>query len=392
MKNLHLISTSRADFSLWRPIFDALSAADDFIPRFIVSGTHFVSSLGNTVQELRSVIPAASRYELIVPDSEDPGEIVPVMFEDYFRMLEYSAPDMILFLGDRFELLPLLTAALIRKIPIGHLYGGEMDVSSVVDTQVRNALTTVSQLHFVSHEDYKNRLLAMGEEEWRISVCGNRVPVVSGAVNSTAIFSYFEDLGMSVKDKKLVHCCYHPVTLFPGIWEEELEAIFLALDEFDHYLYIWTGTNIDTESSAIRKYIVEELEKRNNHAYVPHLGGKVYESLLSNAEFMIGNSSSGLLEAPSFRLPVVNVGKRQAGRLHGEGVFDSIGKKSSVVSAIKEALAFNKNHISNPFESSDFPFAILTHLREQLDNPALLFKQLTSAKGSILHKSPLYSR
>jgi GDP/UDP-N,N'-diacetylbacillosamine 2-epimerase (hydrolysing) len=375
MKTIHLITTARSDFSIWKPIFKSLNNDDRFQCKFVVTGSHYLSALGNTYQEVYNEVPVEQRIELSIPDVNDPDIYLPSMFAAYSKTAKDERPDAVFFLGDRFELLMLLSVAINQRLPIVHIYGGEFDAAYCMDTQVRDAVTKAAHIHFVSHGDMRRRLQAMGEEDWRICVSGNQGEE-SHVADKQVILEYLHDQKVSYQGRKLVNCCYHPPTTRPNDWKTELPALFQALDHFPDCYYIWTGVNADPGADLVRNYILEETSKRENHTFFHHLGGKRYQSLLSNALFMIGNSSSGLLEAPVYHLPSVNIGSRQAGRLHGYGVFDSSPSLHDIIKSIEDALNADRKKIMNVFQQPRFPMNINDHLYNCLERSDIFLKKL----------------
>ena len=388
MYKIDLITSARSDFTLWLPVYRAIRSDKRFSCRFIVTGTHFLSSLGNTYKEVHKEIPIEDRYDIPIGDKDNLEACLSTILNQYYLELLKGNTDLVFILGDRFELLPVMTAAVINRVPMAQLFGGECDVSYCIDTQIRNSITKASHIFFVTHNDIKQRMVAMGEEEWRICVSGNSSDHIKPQ-RDKSIYDFLKSIGINIGMKEVVNCCYHPPTIRPNIWQRELPEIFAALEEFPDFFYIWTGVNADPEGNSVREFIKSTVKEKSNHVFVDHLGGNLYRSLLSNARLMVGNSSSGLLEAPIYQIPVINVGSRQAGRLHGPGVIDCAGNKASISSAIIYSMKMSRVNIINVFAQPNFPYNISEHLYCCLQNPDLMIKRLTGVQNT-LQRVPEY--
>jgi len=231
---------------------------------------------------------------------------------------------LLLVLGDRYEALAAALSATYAQIPIAHIHGGEASFGSF-DNQIRDAITKLAHIHFVAAEPMKDRLLDLGEQPSRIYVTG-----APGLDNLT-------DLPPRTKEKRFV-CTYHPATLSDtsGIY-----AILRALEEFPDYEVIWTGVNNDPGSEEIRRAL-----KRSDVR--SRLGFRNYVNLARSSAALVGNSSSGIIEAPTLEVPTVNVGPRQDGRLKGSSIFDCTEDQSDIVKALRQALEYT-GPFDNPY-------------------------------------------
>lgn len=230
-------------------------------------------------------------------------------------------PQLLLLLGDRYETLAAALLATTLKMPIAHIHGGEASFGSF-DNQIRDAITKLAHVHFVAAPEFKDRLVnGLGEHPDRVHVVG-----APGLDNLT-------DLPSRTKKKRFV-CTYHPATL----GDDDLPALLEALDRFPDYEQIWTGVNNDPGSDRIR----DALSDRD----VRHFSPRDYIALCRSAAAVVGNSSSGIIEAPFLGVPTVNVGSRQAGRLRGPSIFDCVGQVASIAAGLRDAICY-----SGPFES-----------------------------------------
>ncbi|MEK5483881.1 MULTISPECIES: UDP-N-acetylglucosamine 2-epimerase [unclassified Viridibacillus] len=393
-KKIHIITTSRADFTIWVPIIKSFINEKSFELKVIVTGTHYFSNLGETYKEVINKIDNKYLIEIPVQSNNSEYDFLAEMFVEYSEIISDAKkrPDFVLLLGDRYELLPILNALVLNRIAIGHLYPAECDVSYCIDTQIRDAITKCSHLLFVTHNDYLKRLLAMGEEEWRIAVVGNSNMENNYVEGSKSIYEFLEEKSIVIPSNfNLVNCCYHPPTIHKGHWKQELPILFNALDKIhEKNMYIWSGINSDPDSYEMKVFLLEEIKKRENHFYFDSLGGDNYKSLLSNSIFTIGNSSSGLYEAPLHRCPTINVGVRQSGRLHGDSVIDVKADVNLIINAINQVKTFSQSQFSNVFYQKEYPINIVHHIKQHIYNEGLMIKRLHMEEKSELRRVPDY--
>jgi len=339
-----LLTTARADYSLILPLARALAERDDVAARLVFTGSHCSANERDGLPELRRTAPlptALVACQGIGESHAASGLAMAEMTAGFARLwADGGRPDLCVLLGDRFELLPPASLAVLLGMPICHLYGGEEDVSYCFDTQVRNAVTKMAHLHLVMHEAQRERLLRMGEEDWRIHVCGNTaiadIAVAAGEADA-AFAAHARATGLP--DGPLLAACYLPPTAVPGFWRQELPMLFEALAAWPDHHVVWAGVNADPESRPIQAAIEAECARRGNHRFEANLGRARYFGLLRRARALVGNSSSGLLEAASFGLPVVNVGIRQTGRLCGDNVLSVPAEPAALGAALATALA-----------------------------------------------------
>lgn len=393
-KKIHIITTSRADFTIWLPIIKCFIQDNQFDIKVVVTGTHYFEDLGLTYTEVKNNISDSYLTEIPVGDNAKNYEFLSNIFNKYNEILRnpQTRPELVLILGDRYELLPILNALILNRVPIGHLYPAECDISYCIDTQIRDAITKSAHLFFVPHQDYSNRLIAMGEEGWRISVTGNSNLLNDLSIHSDSIYSFLKERKIHIPEHmSLVNCCYHPPTWKKGFWKKELPSIIEALSYFqDKYVFLWTGINSDPDSSEMKEYLLKEIQNQKNHIYFDSLGGSIYHSLLQNAKFTIGNSSSGLYEAPIYKCPTINVGVRQGGRLHGKSVIDINAKVDLITEAIKDIDCIKESDFKNVFFNKEYPNNIIEHIKSYLDSPNLMLKKLHSEFKTELERVPNY--
>lgn len=343
LPQIDVVTTARADYSMVAPIAQALVSRADVSCRVVFTGSHFSDNERPDLAARKSGITAAHAEvscEGIGQGLAASGLAMAQMTDGFVRLWTEHSPDICLLLGDRFELMPPASVAVLMGVPLCHVFGGEEDVSYCFDTQVRNAVTKMAHVHLVMHEAQRRRLLDMGEEGWRIHVCGNpAVDDIAGLLPqaSRAFADYAREAALPLKAPIIV-ACYLPPTSLPAKWREELPALLRALDRWPDHSVIWAGVNTDPESTEIQAAIERHCETHTNHRFIPNLGRLRYYGLLDRAALLVGNSSSGLLEAASFKLPVVNVGIRQTGRLCGDNVINVPARVRAIEAAIGRGL------------------------------------------------------
>ena len=380
MLRIAFFTVARSDLSYLLQIIRLIDTdcTGEIVPIVCATGSHYDQQSGLTISCVRKAIAGMQTVSLVELDPCEGASVSPErMSESILCQLVDSEIefDVCVVLGDRFELLPIANYCVLNRKPICHIYGGECSRSFCLDTQVRDALTKMAHIHFVSHDDTRKRLMCMGEEERRIHVVGNlSVSAIEPKDVTDCIFEVVGDKNLSARP--LVNVCYHPVTIDECVSDLELEELFKALDQTPQYFYVWSGVNTDPGSAKVRRRIGEFLADRDNHMFSENLGSDAYFSLLKNAHFMIGNSSSGLLEAGRFRLPVVNVGMRQGGRLHGNNTVSVPASKHAILEGMACVQKMERNSIEDPFFLSTGVAQIADVLANVKTFPALMKKVL----------------
>ncbi len=336
MKRIAVVTTSRADYShLYWPL-KALAEHPDTELKLIISGPHLSHEFGHTVREIeRDGFPIAARLECLLSSDTDTGmaKSIGVAVLSFADCLATMRPDVLLLIADRYEMLAPAAVALALRIPIAHIEGGEIS-RGAIDDAVRNALTKMSHIHFTSTEGARQRVIAMGEEPWRVHRAG---------APSLDHLSKGELLSKTELEQKLqidptsqtAVVAYHPVTLLQDT-NAEAEELFAALARIPHQL-IFCHPNADAGSRALRERVRSFLANRGSGRLFVNLPAIEYWSLLQYADLMIGNSSSGIMEAASFGLPIINVGMRQQGRERARNVLDAEPVAASILLQVEKA-------------------------------------------------------
>jgi UDP-hydrolysing UDP-N-acetyl-D-glucosamine 2-epimerase len=338
MRKIAVITTSRADFGLYRPVLDRLRARDDVELLLLVGGTHLEPKFGETVTEIRAAgfEPAAEIRSLTEDDAPvDIGQSMGRTTEAFAPVFELLQPDIAVVLGDRFEMHAAALAAVPFRIPLLHIHGGET-TAGAIDDVFRHSLTKLSHLHCVAAEEFGRRVMAMGEEPWRVHVCG--APGLD-TIREMALLDReaIATRGLHLPDEFLV-VTMHPVTLEFEQTEDHVANLLGALDDAGLPV-VATRANADTHGRVVNAAMESHAAAHGDFQLVDNLGSELYLSVLSHASAMVGNSSSGIIEAPMFGLPVVNVGSRQEGRPRATNVLDVPAERDAIAAAIRRALS-----------------------------------------------------
>ena len=335
-----VLTATRAEYGLLSPIIHELLLRDCFEVKVVVTGAHLSPEFGLTYKEIEADGVEIDKKIEILLSSDTPVSIsknmglAMISFAEYF---EESQPDMLMVLGDRYETLAVCCAAMNARIPIVHLYGGET-TEGAIDEAIRHAITKMSYFHFTSTKEYRKRVIQLGEEPSRVYAVG--AIGIENALKMQLLSK--EELEESIQfklDKPFAVVTFHPTTLEDGQAQKQFQEILLAIEENSDMKYIFTKANADANGRVINQMIDEYVSQNENAVAFESLGVKRYLSALKFATLVIGNSSSGLLEVPSFKIPTINIGDRQKGRLKADSVIDCVPTKQSVCAAIKKALS-----------------------------------------------------
>src|SRR5579864_6803106 len=335
-RKIAVITTSRADYGhLYWPLRD-LSAHPEVELSLIVLGSHLSPEFGLAVQEIeRHDFPIAARIECLLSSDSDVGMaktigLATLSLADAFGSMR---PDLLLLIADRYEMLAPASVALALRIPIAHIEGGEIS-EGAIDDAVRNALTKMSHIHFTSTHQARRRVISMDEEEWRVHRAG--APSLDH-LRRSPLFTRQEleaRLGIGLASAAIV-VAYHPVTIARDTLEET-DALFAALAALPDQL-LFCYPNADAGSRELIERIRAFAAARGNAHVFVNLDALTYWSLLRQASVFLGNSSSGIMETPSFALPAVNVGLRQQGRERARNIIDAAPEAAAILQAIQTA-------------------------------------------------------
>jgi UDP-hydrolysing UDP-N-acetyl-D-glucosamine 2-epimerase len=335
-RSIAVVTTSRADYShLYWPLHE-LSRHPGVDLRLIVLGAHLSPQFGETVREIeKDGLPIAARVECLLSSDTDVGmaKTLGLAVLSLADLLAQTRPDLLLLIADRYEMLAPAAVALTLRIPIAHIEGGEVS-EGAIDDAVRNALTKMSHVHFTSTEGARARVIAMGEEPWRVHRAG--APSLDHLRRSRLLNREQLEEKLQIDLRSATYLvAYHPVTLLRDT-TEEADALFAALEELSVPV-LFCYPNSDAGNHALLEKTRTFLATRPESKLFVNLDAVTYWSLLREVSVMIGNSSSGIMEAASFALPVVNVGFRQKGRERARNVIDAEPSAPAIRAKIAEA-------------------------------------------------------
>lgn len=379
-RKIAVITGTRADYGIFYHVLKEIEKHESLELKLIVCGMHLCPEYGMTINEIESDgFEISDKFETIL--ASDTGvamaKSIGISIISMAQCFDRINPDLVLILGDRGEMLAAATAAIHMNIPVAHIHGGE--VTGTVDESVRHAITKLSHIHFPANEDSKQRILKLGESEENIFVVG--APGLD-YIKKTHYLSRSEMLEkFDLKDDKIFLLTQHPVTTERDLVEWQIRETLDAVVELG-YQTIVSYPNSDNGGREIIKVIEEYKAKYPLLKVFKNLSQVEYLSFLDIAEVMIGNSSSGIIEAPSFKLPVVNIGSRQGTRLRASNIIDVPQGKEAVIAGIKKAL-YDDNfkeqleNCTNPYGDGNASGKIAQILSEIKIDRELIQKRIT---------------
>lgn len=358
-RKICVYTSTRADFGLLCGVMQEIQASGTLQLQILASGSHLSPEFGMTIQEIRAAGFEPDETLEILLTSDTPTAICKSMglaMIGHGEAIRRLKPDMVMVLGDRFETFCMAAAAQVCRLPVAHIHGGET-TEGAIDEAFRHSITKMSHLHFASCEAYRQRIIQLGEDPDRVFNVGalgveniRRMPLMERG-------ELAEDLGFNL-EKPYFLVTFHPATLEIDTSKEQFQSLLDALDVFPGYNVIFTNANADTDSRVINRLIAEYVKKLPERCLEAiSLGVNRYLPAMKYATAVIGNSSSGIVEAPSFKIPTVNIGDRQKGRVRAKSVVDCEPTTVSIVSSINKCIssefqAFLES-VKNPHEQAD---------------------------------------
>ena len=367
-KKICVVTGSRAEYGLLYPLMKKIQQVEEFDLQIIATGMHLSPEFGLTYKEIEEDgFEISERVEILL-SADTPTSVnksIGLGLIGFTDSLKRLSPDFVILLGDRFESFSAAIAAFIMRIPIIHLYGGEL-TQGLIDEGIRHSITKLSYFHFVSTEVYRKRVIQLGESPERVFNVG-----ALGLDNIKNLKLLEKDELERVLnyrlDKKTILLTFHPVTLENNTSEKNFREILKALDQLKNYNIIFTKPNADTEGRIIAKLIDNYvLENPKRAIEFTSLGKLKYLSLMKYVDMIMGNSSSGIIEAPSFKKPTINIGDRQKGRVKAESVIDCEVNKESIIRAVKKAEQMDLSNIENPYGDGNASVRIIEILKKQV--------------------------
>ena len=381
MKRIGIMTGTRAEYGLLKSLMQEINKDNDLELYLIVSGMHLSPEFGMTYKEIEEDgFEINAKVEMLL-SSDSPAGISKsiglgvIGFADEFQRADL---DMLILLGDRYEALSAAISAMVMRIPIAHLHGGEF-TEGAIDEGIRHSITKMSYLHFTSTEQYRSRVIQLGENPERVFYVG-----ALGVENIKKInLMTKEELEKSIHfeiDENTVVVTYHPVTLENNTVEEQFLNLLKVLDRNPKIRMIFTKANADTNGRIVNELIDKYAAQNSERACAfMSLGQKRYLSALKYCRIVIGNSSSGIIEAPSFGKPIINIGDRQKGRICADSVINCGYTQQEIQQAMETALTEefeNKaRNCRNPYEKENTAANIISVIKDYLLNDKIKLKK-----------------
>lgn len=338
LKKVAVVTATRAEYGLLKNVIDRIEKSGELELCLMVTGTHFAAEYGMTVQEIeQDGYPIAEKIDVLLA-SDTPSAVSKTMgltMMSFAEAFERQQPDCLVVLGDRYEILAVCSAAMNAGIPIVHISGGET-TQGAVDESIRHCITKMSYLHFAGCEAYRQRIIQLGEEPDRVYNFGDVGIEAIRLVPEMSRKELEDSLGFLL-DKPYMSVTFHPVTLEVQEAEQQMQELLRALEYFDGMKFVITKANADAGGRRINKMIDSFVAGHDNCAAYASLGMKRYVNLLRFSEGMVGNSSSGIREAPAIGIPTVNIGNRQKGRLQADSIINCAPEKEAIIRAVRES-------------------------------------------------------
>lgn len=357
-RKICVFTGTRADYGLLKPLMEEIQKQPEFELQIVASCMHLSPEFGLTYQEIeKDGFKIDEKVEMLLSSDTPIGTVksMGVGMIGYADALNRLKPDLVIVLGDRFEALAFALSAYILRIPIAHLYGGEATYG-LIDEGIRHSITKLSYLHFTSTEEYRKRVIQMGESPDRVFNVG---ALGIDNIKNLRLLSKAEiENKLNLKLKKYNYLfTYHPLTLNPEQSEKEFKSLLDSLIEYhksDDFLIIFTYSNADPEGRKINRLIDGFVEKNKDIGRAfKNLGYLNYLSVMQFVDAVVGNSSSGIIEAPSLGIPTINIGDRQKGRIRAESVIDVVPDKKNIIDALSRIhskdFRYKIKNVKNPY-------------------------------------------
>lgn len=367
MKTIGIVTGSRADYGIYRPVMEALRSDRELQVEITVTGMHLSPRFGTLEEIVADGFDISERVSIPLANDRprDIGRAIGEGVSGFADLFNRWRPDVLLLQGDRFEVFSAAVASLPFGIPIAHMHGGELTLGAI-DDPLRHSITKMAHLHFVSTDMYARRVAQLGEEDWRISVTG--APGLDN-LNGLELIpdeTLAKELGYPARKSPLL-VTLHPETRERQATRDLISATIAALETYTDPI-VFTAPNADTYGNEILRAVKTFCDTHDNAVLFPNLGTLRYFSLMSVSCAMLGNSSSGIVEAASFELPVLNLGARQQGRLAGENVVHVAPREAEIRSTLNRVLdsgfRLGLRNMENPYGDGHAADRVVAVLRK----------------------------
>ncbi len=370
-KKICVVSGSRAEYGLLKEVIFKLHKSKYFNLKFVVTGSHLSKKYGFTLKEIQEDRIPISKLIDINLGSDNPvgvSKSMSIGLNKFVKIYEKLEPDLILVLGDRYEILSAGLAATLCRIPIAHIHGGEI-TQAALDDVFRHCLTKMAHIHFSATKDYKKRIVQLGENPKNVFNVGGLGVDAIKKCNLYTKKNIENKLNFKFKKKNILVTC-HPETLNEKSSKRNFQEIINALNRLNDVCIVFTMPNHDIDNQIIKNMILKFVNKKRNSFFFKSLGQKMYFSFCAQVDCLVGNSSSGLLEMPTFKKFTINIGDRQKGRLKAKSVIDCKFNTTEILKKINFTFSINNKkkimNVKNPYGdggASDRIFSILKRVK-----------------------------
>lgn len=388
MKKICLFTGSRAEYGLLYPLMKLIKEKNEYELQIIASGMHLSPEFGLTYKEIeKDGFKINEKIEILMSSDSDIGinKAIGLGLISFSEALKRLEPDILIILGDRFEALSMAISSYIMKIPIAHISGGAK-TEGAIDEGIRHSITKMSYLHFTSTAEYRKRVVQLGENPERVFNVG---AIGLDNIKNLKLLSK-EQIEKSLSFKfgnKNILFTYHPTTLNTDQLKQEVDEIFKALEKLIKigYKIIITKSNADEGGRFINQFIDKFSVSQKDKVFVStNFGTLKYLSIMRYVDFVLGNSSSGIVEAPSLNVPTINIGERQKGRVRGNSIIDVSPSEEEILRAVSIAQNMDRKKINNPYDQGGAARQIYDVLKDYLENNKInLKKEFYDIKFSI---------
>lgn len=379
-RKICVVTGTRAEYGLLYWLMKEIEADAELELQLIVTGMHLSPEFGLTYKEIEKEFSIDEKIDIDLSDDTPLGiaNSMALMQVGTTKALSKLQPDLLVLLGDRYEIFSAASAALISTIPIVHIHGGET-TEGAYDEAFRHSITKMSHLHFTATDAYKNRVIQLGEEPQRVFNVGGMGIESIKRLQLLSKEAFEESIDFKL-NKKNILITFHPVTLEVATAKEQFSSLLEAIDELKETNIIFTKANSDTDGKVINQ-MIDEYVTHNPHKSIAFtsLGQLRYLSALQFIDAVVGNSSSGLLEAPSFKIGTINIGDRQKGRVKAQSVIDAQATKLSITQAFDKLYTteFQEllGNVTNPYESQTYPSKTIVQVLKQHNIKSIMKKK-----------------
>jgi len=392
LRKICVFTGTRAEYGLLYWLIKAIQDDELLDLQLVASGMHMSQEFGLTYKQIeKDGFFINKKIEILLSSDSAIGisKSIGLGVISFAECLDELKPDILIVLGDRFEVFSVVTAAMINRIPVAHFHGGE-STEGLIDEPIRHSVTKMSHLHFTSTEIYRNRVIQLGEQPDTVFNVG---ALGIESINKLKLLNR-KDFELAINrplSKLNVLVTFHPVTLESFSSEVQFKELLTSLDMLEECLLIFTKANADTDGRIINSLIDEYVLKNPQKAIAfTSMGQLRYLSALQYVDIVVGNSSSGLLEAPSFKIPTINVGDRQRGRVVGDTIIDCSPESGSINDAIKKALSkeFKESikHSKNPYGEGN-PSELVIKILKEAELKNIIKKKFYNFHEDIFHRN-----